>query len=178
MIPAMNLFEFADPTDLTAFVQHALPAASLTVPSGLSFDDQGFRRRPHRKCRSRRRHLRGPAAAVTHTAAPDIAIADFDQAGLRPPIILAVFLADISGNFLTGSSNNVDPIEGEIDVSGTLTFGRIERRGATPSGCTGIADRQTLPATTSMTPAARSIPPPRCTSRPRRDALSTTLGTA
>ena len=69
-----------------------------------------------------------PAAAVSHTSAPDIAIADFDQAGLRPPIILAVFLADISGNFLTGTGNNVQPIEGEIDVSATLTFGRIERR--------------------------------------------------
>ena len=54
-----------------------------------------------------------PAAAITHTAAPDIDIADFDQAGLRPPIVLAVFLADISGNFLTGSSNNVDPIPRE-----------------------------------------------------------------
>ena len=87
-----------------------------------------------------------PAAAVTHTAAPDIAIADFDQAGLRPPIVLAVFLADISGNYLTGSSNDVDPIEGEIDVSGTLTFGRIERRAGNvfrlyrDSGSTGRAD--------------------------------------
>ena len=120
-----------------------------------------------------------PAAAVTHTAAPDIAIADFDQAGLRPPIILAVFLADISGNFLTGSSNNVDPIEGEIDVSPTLTFGRIERRGASnirlyrDSGSTDRADDY------FDTRAARPTPPPRCTSRPRRGgALSTTLPTA
>ena len=65
-----------------------------------------------------------PAATVTHTAAPDIAVADFDQAGLRPPVILAVFLADISGNYLTGSSNDVEPTEGEIDVSSTLTFGQ------------------------------------------------------
>ena len=87
-----------------------------------------------------------PAAAVTHTAAPDIAIANFDQAGLRPPIVLAVFLADISGNYLTGSSNDVEPTEGEIDVSGTLTFGRIERRAGNTirlyrdSGSTGRAD--------------------------------------
>ena len=87
-----------------------------------------------------------PAATVTHTAAPDIAVADFDQAGLRPPIVLAVFQADISGNYLTGPSNDVEPTEGEVDVSSTLTFGRIERRAGNvirlyrDSGSTGRAD--------------------------------------
>ena len=124
-----DVFEFADPTDLTVFVQRNLPS-TLTNPLGTSFDDRGFATDFSVDADPVAVAYAVPAAAVTHTAAPDIAIADFDQAGLRPPIVLAVFLADISGNFLTGSSNNVDPIEGEIEVSPTLTFGRIERRGA------------------------------------------------
>ena len=71
-----------------------------------------------------------PQPTVTHVeyVEPDIAIADFDQTDLQTPIILAVFRADISGDFLTGASLDIEPIEGEVDVSAALTFGRIQRR--------------------------------------------------
>ena len=35
-----EVFEFADPTDLTVFTRRNLPA-TLTAPNGLSFDSQG-----------------------------------------------------------------------------------------------------------------------------------------
>ena len=125
--PPQEAVEFADPTDLTQFVERNLPA-TLIGPQSMSFDDRRFVADHAVDADPVAVAFAVPAAAVTHTAAPDIDVADFDQAGLRPPIVLAVFLADISGNFLTGSSNDAEPIEGEIDVSPTLTFGRIERR--------------------------------------------------
>ena len=144
-----EVFEFADPTDLTTFVRRALPCHAHKIPLGISFDGRRFINRPYRRRRSRHRRVRcSGCRCYPHRRARHRHCRLRPSPACGPPIVLAVFLADISGNFLTGSSNNVDPIEGEIEVSPTLTFGRIERRSRQHhQAVPGLADRQTLPAT-------------------------------
>ena len=57
-----------------------------------------------------------------------ISTSDWDGTGYQAPIILGVFQASITNNFLTDV--DASPVEGEWEVAADLTFGRIERRPA------------------------------------------------
>ena len=131
-----EVFEFADPADLTTLVRRNLPG-TLTGPLGLSFDDRSFATDYAVDAGAASFTFAVPAAAITHTAAPDVdplTLSDWDDTGLAVDFAA---LIEVSGSgetlYADSSRGGSDtPLEGELGLGfGETVISRLWWNGTT-----------------------------------------------